>query len=105
MRKVSLIIFVLTLATPAIGQSGSLIIDQNWTPSASMCPSDHPNRRSVNTGFMNCTLLACIGKLSCPPNGGDCFRLPAGDCNTCTEQKEEVCLSDQELKDAEGITK
>ena len=63
------------------------------------CPSNRPNLVTVGTGIMTCTLLACVGPLICPPDG-DCVRAPAKDCNSCQEEKQALCLTDEELKAA-----
>jgi hypothetical protein len=68
------------------------------------CPPERPIKRTLSTGMMNCTLVACIGKLVCPPNPppgmAECFRMPASDCNTCTPVTTEICLSQAELDKA-----
>ena len=70
------------------------------------CPMDRPHKKIVASGYVNCTLVACVGPLSCPSNGGECRHLPAKDCNICTEEKFTVCLTDGELETAEreGLT-
>ena len=50
------------------------------------CPADRPFARTV-TDYSQpvwCTLLACMGKLSCPVDASKpCVRVPH-DCNSCT---------------------
>jgi hypothetical protein len=66
------------------------------------CPPERPHLRTVGTGIMTCTLLNCLGPLKCPKGGGDCSRGLASNCNTCKEEKQVLCLTDQELATAKS---
>lgn len=77
---------------------------------AGECPPDRPIKRTVASSTMTCTLMACVGKLTCPNNlpgsyppllGADCYYAPAAPCNTCKADVTEICLSPAELKAAE----
>lgn len=87
------------VATAVHGQSitGSIIIGSTSTA----CPLERPIRKTVDSGFATCTLVACVGKLVCPPDVApgmpECYRMPASDCNTCTRSVTDICLSQEEL--------
>lgn len=77
------------------------------------CPTDKPIKKTVASTTMRCTAVMCIGKLTCPSDppmlppgaaksllGADCYYAPVGDCNTCTQDTTEICLSQDEFEKA-----
>ena len=100
-------VFLMLWCAPALAQDmrgNGMFVGPVVGPNPAVCPSDKPIRKTVDTGFGTCTLMACIGRLVCPPSvsPGDpeCFRAPAKDCNTCTRTIVEICLSQDELERA-----
>jgi hypothetical protein len=67
------------------------------------CPADKPHKRTASSPVMMCTLKACLPRLHCPTNGGECQYIASNDCNTCASDKYQICLSDDELKAAQGV--
>lgn len=80
---------------------------------AADCPSDRPIKKTVTSGMMTCTAVACVGPLRCPPDppmlppgarksllGADCYYAPTTDCNTCKQDTADICLSQEEFEKA-----
>ena len=68
-----------------------------------ICPADRPHARTVKSPYGRCTLMACLPKIVCSPDGETCQELMTNDCNTCTYDTHEVCLSDEDLHKAESV--
>ena len=70
-------------------------------PSIAICPPERPIQRLMDNGIASCTLLVCLGKLVCPADQSQpCYRLPAGDCNTCTHSYSTLCMTPEEAEKA-----
>ena len=99
-------LFVLgVLAGPARGQTWQVVTPDGTTsatspmPTSPSCPADRPHRVTVNLPSMRCTAMACIGKLHCD-DAGHCERDITTSCNTCTQDTQTECLSDEEWRAA-----
>jgi hypothetical protein len=79
----------------------AIIASPAWAQSGPNCPFERPIERTIATS-QTCTLIACLGRLVCPlRTPGECYRLPADNCNTCTPQRTIICLTPEEALEAE----
>lgn len=90
----------LSLMSPVYAQQ-PLITGAISTPSFG-CPPERPHRRDVQSAHQICTLMSCLPKLMCSQTRSACWYVQTNDCNSCSSSTTPICLSDDELREAEG---
>ena len=68
------------------------------------CQVNLPIKKTIASGLMQCTVLACVGKLVCPEGGdkltgADCVTITDNSCNHCTASTIERCFSEEQFKE------